>query len=188
MATIFGATLTGPLRMVTFATLLAPPGPAQLSEYVVLAVRATVVSVPLMALVPLQPPEAVHNVAFDELHDSTEVPPVMTAFGLAARVAVGTTLTVTIAALLVPPGPVQVSEYVVPVMIGAVLWAPLADKVPLQPPAAAHEVAFVEVQVRTAVPPDATEVALAVSVAVGTTLTVMLAGLLVPPAPVQVSE
>ena len=58
-----------------------------------------------------------HNVAFDELHDSTEVPPVMTAFGLAARAAVGTTLTVTIAALLVPPGPVQVSEYVVPVVI-----------------------------------------------------------------------
>jgi hypothetical protein len=44
-----------------------------------------------MALVPLQPPEAVHNVAFDELHDSTEVLPAMTAFGLAVSVTAGTT-------------------------------------------------------------------------------------------------
>jgi hypothetical protein len=65
---------------------------------------------------------------------------------------------------------------------------PLVAKAPLQPPAAAHEVAFDEPQVKTAVPPAATEVVLAVSVTAGTTLTVMLEGLLEPPGPVQVSE
>jgi hypothetical protein len=69
-----------------------------------------VLSVPLGDLVPLQPPDAVQDAAFVELHVKTEALPAATAFGFAVNVAVGTTLTETLAALLVPPGPVHVSE------------------------------------------------------------------------------
>jgi hypothetical protein len=79
--------------------------------------------VPLLATAPLQPPEAVHAVALVELHVSVEVPPAATLVGFAVKVAVGTavTATVTVAAVLVPPGPAQVSEYVVVVVIAPVL-------------------------------------------------------------------
>jgi hypothetical protein len=60
------------------------------------------------------------------------------------------------------------------------------------PPVAVHEVALVELQVSVDVPPLAIVVGLAVSVAVGTELvviaTVAAEAVLVPPAPLQVSE
>ena len=67
---------------------------------------------PLVALVPLQPPEAVHEVALVELHISVEAAPRVTEVGLAASVTVaaGTTVTEAVAILLLPPVPVQVSE------------------------------------------------------------------------------
>ena len=68
---------------------------------------------PLLANAPLQPPEAVHEVAFVELHVSVEDPPLATVGGTAVKVAVGTIDTEAVAAALVPPGPVQVREYVV---------------------------------------------------------------------------
>jgi hypothetical protein len=139
-------------------------------------------------LVPLQPPEAVQDRAFVELQVNMEVPPAATAFGLAVSVAVGTTLTVILAAPLVPPGPVQISEKVVLVATAPVLCVPLAGKVPVQPPEAAQDVAFVELQVNAEALPAAMAIGLAASVAVGTTFTVMLAGLLIPPGPAQVSE
>ena len=46
--------------------------------------------VPLVALAPLQPPEAVHEVAFIELHVSVDVPPLATEVGAAPSEAVGT--------------------------------------------------------------------------------------------------
>jgi hypothetical protein len=70
----------------------------------------------------------------------------------------------------------------------AVVSVPLGDFVPLQAPDALHAVAFRELQVSTEVPPDATETGLLSSVTVGTTFTVTEAGLLVPPAPLQVKE
>jgi hypothetical protein len=78
-------------------------------------VRAPVLCVPLAVFVPLQPPDAVHDVALVELQVSVEVPPLAIRLGLAVNVAVGMGLagvTVTVApeAALVPPGPVQVSE------------------------------------------------------------------------------
>jgi hypothetical protein len=119
--------------------------------------------------VPVHPPEAVHDVALVELQVSVEVPP---EGGLAVSMAVGTGLaaTVTVAATagLVPPVPVQVSEYVVSAVSAPVLWLPLVANSPPQSPVAVHDVALVELQVSVEVPPLATAVGLAVSVAVGT--------------------
>jgi hypothetical protein len=76
----------------------------------VVAVRAAVISVPLVALAPLQPPEAVHEVALVELQVRVEVAPLAMTEGVPVIVAVGMMLTATVDALLVPPVPVQVRE------------------------------------------------------------------------------
>jgi hypothetical protein len=62
--------------------------------------------------VPLQPPEAAHEVALVEFHVSVEAPPALTAIGVAVNVAVGAGLTVTVAVAtgLLPPEPVQLME------------------------------------------------------------------------------
>ena len=62
---------------------------------------------------PLQPPEAVHEVALVELHVRVELPPLATTDGFTVSVAVGTaplTLMLAVTRPLVPPAPVQVSE------------------------------------------------------------------------------
>jgi len=84
-----------------------------------LAVSELKVSLPLEGgvLVPDQPPEAVHNVAFVEVQVSVEDPPLTTDARLAVSDTVGvgggsgvsTTVTVTVA-LALPPRPVQVRE------------------------------------------------------------------------------
>ena len=68
--------------------------------------------VPLVAFVPLQLPEAVHAVAFVELHVNVEAAPLATDVGFALKVAValGDTVTVAVAMLLGPPVPVQINE------------------------------------------------------------------------------
>jgi hypothetical protein len=75
--------------------------------------------------VPLQPPEAVQDVALVELQVNVEDPPLVVVVGLAVSMAVGTGLAVTVtvaaAAVLVPPVPVQVREYVVSVVRAPVL-------------------------------------------------------------------
>jgi hypothetical protein len=197
MAAAAGDTVTVPVEMVTVAVAgaLVPPAPEQVNAYVVLAVRAPVLAVPLAAFVPLQPTEAVHEVALVELQVNVAVPPLATLVGLADSAAVGTTLaatvTVAVASALVPPGPVHFNAYVVLAVRAPVLAVPLAAFVPLQPPEAVHEVALVELQVNVDVPPLATLVGLADSAAVGramaVTVTVALAGALVPPAPEQVN-
>jgi hypothetical protein len=71
---------------------------------------------PLLAFAPANvPPVPVHPVALVELQVSVEAAPLTTAVGFAVSVAVGlgATVTVAVAAVLVPPAPVQVSEYVV---------------------------------------------------------------------------
>jgi len=67
---------------------------------------------------------------------------------------------------------------------------PLAVSVPLQPPDAVHESAFVEFHVNVELPPTATATGAAARVTVGMGITVIatLAVWLVPPGPVQVSE
>jgi hypothetical protein len=98
------------------------------------------------------------------------------------------TPTVTLARLLVPPGPEQLRENVVAVESGPVLSEPLLNFGPLQPPVAVQAVAFVELQLSSDEPPLETIVGLAVIDADGVTITVALALALVPPAPMQVSE
>jgi hypothetical protein len=157
---------------------------------VLLAVSAPVERLPLAASVPVQPPEAVHELEFVELQLSIELPPLAIAVGRALRVAVGRMLTVAVDGALVPPGPVQVSAKAVPVVSAPVDRLPLVPSVPVQPPEAVHEVALVELQVSDELPPLATTPAVAINVAVGTgsTATVAEAGALVPPGPAQVSE
>ena len=79
-----------------------------------LALSGPISSLPLDSgvLVPDQPPEAVHNVAFVEDQVSVDDPPLATDARLAASDTVGAggnTVTVTVA-LALPPGPVQVRE------------------------------------------------------------------------------
>jgi hypothetical protein len=71
-----------------------------------------VLCVPLVAFVPLQLPEAVHEVAFVELHVSVDAAPLATdvGFALSVAVALDATVTVAVAVLLVPPVPVQINE------------------------------------------------------------------------------
>ena len=70
-------------------------------------------------------------------------------------------------------------------------WDPLVPRVPDQPPEAVHEAALVELQLRVELPPNATVVGLALKLTVGAgdvvTVTVAVWGVLLPPAPVQVS-
>ena len=86
-----------------------------------------------------------------------EDPPLATLVGLAVNVAVGTGLAVTVTAaavaVLVPPAPVQLSEYVVSVVKAPVLWLPPVANAPVQPPEALQDVVFVELQVSIAAPP-----------------------------------
>ena len=76
----------------TVDTPLVPPVPVQVNEYELGIVIAPVLCVPLVALPPVQPPEAVHEVAFVELHVSVEPPPLAIDFGAAPRDAVGTVM------------------------------------------------------------------------------------------------
>jgi hypothetical protein len=135
----------------TVAAGLTPPVPVQLSEYDVFVVSVPVLRLPLVGSAPLQPPEAVHAVALVELQVSVEVPPLATVVGFASNVTVGTgaavTATMTVAAELTPPVPVQLSEYDVFVVSAPVLRLPLVGKAPLQSPEAVQELAFVELQV-----------------------------------------
>ncbi len=188
---------------VAVAAGLVPPAPVQVSEYEVLAVRATVVCVPLGASVPLQPPLAEHEVAFVELHVRVDDPPLATDVGAALKDTVGTgvaggvvvvaTVTVARAGALTPPDdPVQVSEYDALAVNAPVLWVPLAASGPVQSPEAVQPVAFVELHVSVDEPPLVTDVGSAVKVTVGTgsvPVTAMLteSTSLVPPAPMHVN-
>jgi hypothetical protein len=59
-------------------------------------VSAPVDCVPLLAFVPLQPPDAVQDVASVELQVNVAEPPLATLVGFAARVTVGIGATVTV--------------------------------------------------------------------------------------------
>jgi hypothetical protein len=73
-------------------------------------VRAPVLCVPLVACVPLQAPEAVHEVALVELQVNVAALPLATDVGDAVSMTVGTILTVVLEAKLGPPSPAQISE------------------------------------------------------------------------------
>ena len=120
LLTVVGAadnvTVGAGVVLVTETVALAwavPPAPVQLSVKDLLAFNAPVLCVPEVALVPLQPPDAVHDVALVEDHVRLLLPPLATVVGDADNVTVGTggggefvTVTVTLA-WAVPPAPVQ---------------------------------------------------------------------------------
>ena len=80
----------GVLARVTVTDLLAlPPAPEQVSVNVVSAVIAAEVSVPEIALLPVQPPEAVQLVALLVDHCNEVVPEALTDVGVALQVITG---------------------------------------------------------------------------------------------------
>jgi hypothetical protein len=110
---VCGAMLMATLDTVTLVETraLLPPPPLQISENVVVALSAADNREPELAKVPLQPPDAVQDVALVEVQLKVAVCPVEITEGVAVKEAVGTTgptLTVAEAGALVPPGPEQV--------------------------------------------------------------------------------
>jgi hypothetical protein len=83
----------------------------QVSSNSLVLASAPVDQVPLIATAPLQPPEAVHAVAFAEVQVNVDIPPLATVVGEAASVTVGAGETTTTSADCEawPPGPVQVN-------------------------------------------------------------------------------
>jgi hypothetical protein len=77
----------------------------------VVLVSAPVDQVPLVATAPLQPPEAVHAVAFSDFQLRLDEPPLATVVGKAvnATVGVGEVTAISADVEAEPPGPVQVS-------------------------------------------------------------------------------
>ena len=147
---------------------------------------------PLIALLPDQPPEAVHAVAFLEAHVRAELLPLATVLGLALMltVTVGFALTDTVAdCAALPPGPVQLSVYVALAVSAPVDWVPFTALAPDQAPEAVQEVALVVVQFNVALLP------LVMALGPTLTLTVGAAALMetvavwvaVPPVPEQLS-
>lgn len=117
---------------------------------------ADVVCEPLVDLVPLHAPEALQDVAFVAFQRSTVVPPAGTLALSAVIVTTGAGAANTETptdALREPPAPEQVSVKVGDVVNAAVSSAPPVLLVPLQAPDAVHEVALVDDQRSTVVPP-----------------------------------
>src|SRR5690349_217525 len=183
------------MRLTVALDCAEPPAPVQLSVNVAALVSAAVASLPAVALLPLQLPDAVHDVAFVELQVSVLVPPLATLVGDADSVTVGAgvaAVTETDALFcVVPPAPVQLSVYEVVAVSAPVLCEPEVAIEPLQPPEAVHDVAFDELHVSVLLPPLLTDVGDADSDTVGAgveavTVTDALF-CVVPPAPVQLS-
>jgi hypothetical protein len=108
--------LAPPLVLTATVVLLlageVPLAPLQVSVNVVVALSAPVLALPVVALLPDHPPEALQLVAFVDAQLSVEAEPLLTVAGLALKLTVGLTgaetLTVT-DRLALPPGPLQVS-------------------------------------------------------------------------------
>ncbi len=69
---------------------LVPPDRAQVSTRLARPVNGPVLGMPLVGKVPLQPPDAVHDVALLEVHVSVEDPPAAIVAGDAVSETVGT--------------------------------------------------------------------------------------------------
>ena len=149
---------------------------------------------PLVALLPLHPPDAVQDEALVEDQVSVVALPLATVLGLALSVSVGAgDVTVTVAdCAALPPAPVQLRVYVAFALSAPVDWEPLVAWLPDQPPEAVQEVAFVVDQLNVELPPLTMELGLAarltVGAGVGEVTETVAAWVALPPAPVHVSE
>jgi hypothetical protein len=150
------------MRVTVTLAWAVPPVPVQLSVNVVAWVNAAVLSLLAVALVPLQPPEALHDVAFVEFHVKVLLLPLLTEVGDADSETVGAgvgAVTVTDAVrCALPPEPVQLSVYEALAVNAPVLCEPAVDFDPLQLPEAVQDVAFVVDHVNVLLPPLVTEV------------------------------
>jgi hypothetical protein len=141
---------------------------------------------------PLQPPDALQEVAFVDDQFNVDSAPLATVLGVAVNVTIGAAeVTVTVAdCTALPPAPLQVSVYVAFAVSAPVDRVPFRPWLPDQFPDATHDVAFVDDQLRVDALPLATVLGVAVKVTVGAeAVTVTVADCAaVPPAPVQVRE
>ncbi len=149
---------------------------------------------PLVALLPLHPPDAVQDEALVEDHDSVELLPLAMLLGLALKLTVGAgEVTVTVAdCAALPPAPVQLRVYVAFALSAPVDCEPLVGWLPDQPPEAVQEVAFVVDQLKVELPPLTTELGFAARLTVGAgaaeVTEIVVAWFALPPDPVQVSK
>jgi hypothetical protein len=139
-----------------------------------LAVNVPVDCVPEVAFAPVQPFEAVHDVALVDDQVSVELPPEVTEDGFAVSVTVAAgvapwTAIVTAPYPVCPLVAVQVREKRVSAIKVPVLLVPFAAFEPVQPPDAVQFSAFVLVQVSMVLPPALMFIGLAVMDTVGTT-------------------
>jgi hypothetical protein len=89
---------------------VVPAGPVQVNEYAVVAVGDST-CVPLMACVPLQPPEARHELTFTADHASVVVPAATIRGGVAVKITNGAPCGSTLSSAVAeadPPAPWQV--------------------------------------------------------------------------------
>lgn len=173
-----------------------PPLPEHCSVNVAVLLSAGVDSLPDIPRLPLQPPDAVHEVALVDVHVSIAVSLTATLVGLAVNDTVGAggggggggeaeIFTVT-ERPTVPPAPVQSRSKVEVAVSCADCCDPDVALLPAHAPEAAQAVAFWLLQVSVVRAPEATVVGFAenVSVGAGNRLTVT-ERCVVPPAPVQ---
>jgi hypothetical protein len=88
-----------------------PPAPLQLKVNFVVALSAAVTCEPVVVWAPLQPSEALHEVAFVDDQVKVELAPLLTVVGFAAKLTAGAgVLTDTVAdCAALPPTPLQVN-------------------------------------------------------------------------------
>lgn len=125
---------------------------------------------PLSPLAPLQPPEAVQEVAVLLDQVSMAAAPAFTVLGPTLSVTVGALLeTVTVTDCVAdPPGPVQVTSYSVVSVRAGVCQIALVGTLPRQlPTMATQPVTLADVQVRVDLPPLLTVVGAALNVTDG---------------------
>jgi hypothetical protein len=155
-----------------------------------LLVRLPVEVEPLVGSLPLQPPEAMQDVAWVEFQLNVALAPLATVLGFAVKMTVGTgCVTDTVADCdASPPVPVQASVKVALAFRVPVDCVPLTGFAPLQPPLALQEVVFDEDQVKVEALPASTTLGFALIVTAGAAFhTVMVAAwVALPPGPVQV--
>jgi hypothetical protein len=155
------------------------------------AVIAPVAFEPLVAIAPVQAPEAAHAVALVEVQANVELPPLGTLIGLALMETLGGVADVVTVADwdAEPPAPVHVSVNLVVVVRAAVAFEPLVATGPDHPPDAAHAVSLVDDHDSIAELPLLTVVGVADRVTAGTGLVTETVAdcVALPPLPVQMS-
>jgi hypothetical protein len=129
--------LAPPLVLVLTATVMlllageVPLAPLQVRVYVVVALSAPVLVVPVVGSFPDQPPEAVQLVAFVDDQLSTEEAPLLTLLGLADRLTVGLATVAPVTSIENAGSEAEPTPSLTPITIfGSVPTSPLAG-VPL---------------------------------------------------------